>query len=958
MLNSHLFLRHYSAIVAAVLAISVALYVFTVPLIRETTYEIERAAGRNVLDVVFDLTNRIHLNIETQRHLALESRKRELRNVLGLARAHIDVVAADYRAGRITRDSAYTRIYDGLRRFKYGNNDYIWVADYDAVLVSHPDPSFQGTDVSSLVRDASGDPAVPQMIAIARRDGDGFYSYRWNRLGGAQDNEKLSYFEDFPDWGFVVGTGVYLDDVEADVMRHREAAISEMRAVLRDLRIAKTGYVYIFDANLDMLVHPNPNIEQTHFGELLNPLSSRSIGDDLIAAADDHEGLYYQWDSPQDPGNYVYEKISWVRHFEGFDWYIASSIYVDELRRNADTLANRIVAVAITSLIIALLLSYLFVRRLTVPIRQMATTALRIQAGDLTATSGIERDDEIGVLSRSMDGMVKQLRENIDTLDSKVDKRTAQLEQANAKLRDVISAEQSASRALTRSERRQRLVLDSLPDAIAYLDANRRIGYANRPFVTTFSVNAQVDDGCQLDAVMTASTYADYLPYLDRAYAGERVRFEQSYQRSDGTDAITDNHIIPDIQRDQAVGGAFFLSRDITEEKQTAKRLLDTQRMQAVGHLSGGLAHDFNNLLTVILGNLEAAREKYPTIPELDDYLGPAIRASRRGANITSRLLAFSRRQPLAPHPTAIDDLVAETIVLLGRSLPSNVIIKFNALAGPYLANVDAGQLENALVNLAINASDAMPDGGLLTFSVAQRQIAEGVVYDEPVATGDYIEIRVSDNGTSFSEEALQRAFEPFYTTKGSSSGSGLGLSMVYGFVKQSNGYIRIDGNTGTGADVTLLLPAQQHASAPIPSVQEPTVPDTATSWQGRLVLLVEDDTDVRAVVRRDLVALGFSVIEAAEGKEALALLTSIDTLYLLISDVIMPGSCNGLELARRAAKLRPHLPVVLISGYAEHITPQAGDDAFPLLRKPFGRQELCATLAAATQHRTAETSE
>ena len=340
MKNSYLFIRHYSVVAAVIVITSVILYQFTVPFIKSTTYEIERSAGRNLLNVVYELTNKIYLNIETQHDLILESRKRELKNVIQLASAYIETIELEYNAGLLSKQEAYKKIYTGLKRFKYGNNDYIWAINHKGVMVSHPDPEYQNKDIT-----ANDD--LTNIIKIAQSDNEGFYRYRWRRLGAFQEREKISYFQNFADWGFIIGSGVYLDDVEADVAYRRQLVIDELRQALINIRVSQTGYIYIFGSNLNMLIHPNPNIDKTNFNQQLNPLSGNAIGIELINKADDPNGLNYLWDKPDDPGNYSYEKVSWVRHFTGFDWYIASSVYIDELRGNADILSNRILAVAL-----------------------------------------------------------------------------------------------------------------------------------------------------------------------------------------------------------------------------------------------------------------------------------------------------------------------------------------------------------------------------------------------------------------------------------------------------------------------------------------------------------------------------------------------------------------------------------------------------------------------------------
>ena len=304
--------------------------------------------------------------------------------------------------------------------------------------------------------DDNGAPVIQRMMQIARRDGGGYYRYSWRRLGDDEPTPKLSYFRDFPEWGFVLGTGVYLDDVEADVQRREAVAINDLRRALREITIGKTGYLYIFDSNYRMVIHPNPNIEQTYFGELVDPISRRPIGSELVKVADSDKGRFYLWDRPEDPGHYVYEKISWVRHFKGFDWYIASSVYVDELRESSEVLGHRILIISLSFLMLSILLSYLFARHISAPVKQLAATARRIQGGDLTARSGIQQEDEIGVLSTAFDGMVVRLQDNIDNLDSNVRERTAELQH-------TVNWLEQAQADLAQAEHRQRVILDAIP---------------------------------------------------------------------------------------------------------------------------------------------------------------------------------------------------------------------------------------------------------------------------------------------------------------------------------------------------------------------------------------------------------------------------------------------------------------------------------------------------------------
>lgn len=922
MIRSRLFFRLFSAIVAAVAAFSAAIYAFSVPLIEEKAYEIELNASRTILDNVFVMAGKINGSLEDQRTITVDSYKTQLRDVVSLAASYLEYVFSRVDRGEISEQEGRRQAFDGLRAFKYGNNDYIWVTDYSSVIQSHPDQEFHGRDASGRL-DPEGRPILPTIINIAREKGQGFHTYPWQRLGETQTTDKISYFVDLPRRKLVIGTGAYLDDIDKEVERRKAEAITDLRQALRNIRIARTGYVYIFDAANNMIIHPNANIEGTEFGTLTDPATGRPINAELKEAADSDRPLTYRWDKPSDPGNYSYEKISWVRHFKGFDWYIASSVYVEELKRSSAVLGNRLMTIALALMVVASALGYLAVSRLVRPLNRLAETAEQVHAGNLDVESGIHRDDEIGLLAGAFDGMIRRVRGDIVTLDSRVRDRTRELEEA---------------------ETRQRLILDAIPAAIAYLSRDETIRFANRRWAELVRQEASAVMGRELKAAIGRRAHASIEPFMAQTWAGEEVTFEYSYPHPSGHTVVVKTTLIPQIAANGAVVAMFVLALDVSDEKETEARLMEAQRMKAVGQLSGGLAHDFNNLLSIILGNLAAAREKYEDTPGLDTYLEPAVRASRRGADITSRLLAFSRQQPLKPEPVEVCALVREIAILLRRSLPSSISIKVPDEGDGCWAIADPNQLENALINLALNARDAMPDGGQLEIGISIRTVVDPINFDETVAPDDYLEIRVADSGMGFAPEVLTQAFEPFFTTK--RLGSGLGLSMVYGFVKQSRGYISLESALGEGSAITILLP--RAAPAPL-MLDSPGAPDqnAFAQWEGHLALVVEDDADVRDVLRGQLVDLGFSVLEAANGDEAAELVDQIDGLRLVVSDVVMPGM-SGIELARRIRLNHPNIHVILVSGFSFDTSASASD--LIILRKPWDKSDLVAAIG-----RTAE---
>ena len=379
-----------------------------------------------------------------------------------------------------------------------------------------------------------------------------------------------------------------------------------------------------------------------------------------------------------------------------------------------------------------------------------------------------------------------------------------------------------------------------------------------------------------------------------------------------------------------------------SRELQAAEEALrQAQKMEAVGQLTGGIAHDFNNLLTGIMGSLDIVRRRIAAgrLGDVDRFIEAAVTSAGRAASLTHRLLAFSRRQSLDSKPIAVDRLVASLEDLLRRTLGENIELTLRAQDDLWTAEADANQLESALLNLAINARDAMPDGGVLTVEVANASIDDGA--GDGLAPGDYVTMSVTDTGAGMTAEVLDRAFDPFFTTKPIGQGTGLGLSMIYGFAKQSRGQARIDSEVGRGTTVTLALPRYRGDPARAPAAARAESP---RAQDGETVLVVEDDEAVRMLVVDVLRELGYAYLEAVDGHAATPVLESAQRIDLLISDVGLPG-INGRQLAEIARQARPGLKVLFITGYAEDAALRGGflDGGMNLVTKPFALDDLAA---------------
>lgn len=381
---------------------------------------------------------------------------------------------------------------------------------------------------------------------------------------------------------------------------------------------------------------------------------------------------------------------------------------------------------------------------------------------------------------------------------------------------------------------------------------------------------------------------------------------------------------------------------DVTELRNLEKKLRRSQKLEAVGQLTGGIAHDFNNLLTIIVGNAEVLAELHATDPKARKLAETTMQAAERGANLTNRLLAFARRQALAPQHLHPDQLLKGLEGLIRRTINEDVEIGISAADGVLPIEVDPGLLENAILNLVINARDAMPDGGRLVIEASNVTLtADDLLRYDGMRAGGYVMIAVSDNGCGMPPDTTERAFEPFFTTKEVGKGSGLGLSMVWGFVRQSNGHAQIYSEVGEGTTVKLYFPAvnklETHAKPPAIAVDLP--------GGNECILVVEDDDMVREHVATQLGSLGYEIRQAASAAEALEVLDGDRTIDLLFTDVVMPGGMNGRQLADAALLRAPDLKVLFTSGYTEDAIVHQGrlDPGVILLGKPYRRAELVA---------------
>jgi PAS domain S-box-containing protein len=543
--------------------------------------------------------------------------------------------------------------------------------------------------------------------------------------------------------------------------------------------------------------------------------------------------------------------------------------------------------------------------------------------GGIAAQAGIAMDNA-RLLSESQQAHDAMRRLN-DELEQRVAERTSDLARSELQFRELVSG--VVDYAI--------YMLDTEGHIVSWNPGAERIkGYSKSEAVgkhfSMFYTPEDRESGVPQRALSAAATLGKY--------EAESWRMRKNGER------FWANVVIDAIYNETGVIIGFAkVTRDLTERRLIEDQLRQSQKMEAIGQLTGGVAHDFNNLLTVIVGNLETIWRHAPIDDgKLRRAIDQVTRGAQRAVTLTQQLLAFSRRQPLNPKPTDINRLVAGMSDLVRRTIGENIAVETVLAGGLWRVEIDAHQLESALLNLAVNARDAMPEGGKLTIETANAHLDDGYADRYPeLKPGQYVVVCVTDTGTGMSPDVIARAFEPFYTTKPIGQGTGLGLSQVYGFVKQSGGHVKLYSEVSHGTTVKIYLPRMTHQGE---LEEESTYAVVPTGGRHEVVLVVEDDQDVRLFTTETLRELGFTVLEAYDGPSALEQLELHPEVQLLFTDVGLPG-INGAQLVAAARGLRPNIKVLFTTGYARNAIVHQGrlDPGIELITKPFTRAQLAS---------------
>ncbi|MBI5131147.1 MAG: response regulator [Rhodopseudomonas palustris] len=644
---------------------------------------------------------------------------------------------------------------------------------------------------------------------------------------------------------------------------------------------------------------------------------------DLAKALGDKQGTATVFKSPD--GERVAAAIVTAPLVGGLRAGVIETEPFDRIIAPATAMQNTSLLVALLAAIVAVLSSVLLSRSLAKPVVNITAAVSEFgKTGRFVAPAGLSGE------TRTLAGAFEHLTDQIETTTT----------------------------ALRSNSERLNKIIASMADAVAVIDANGQRVFANPRCIELFGEPAEI--GSEQWKHKYKRFKADGVtPMPDDESPSARARRGESFDNVDlgirRNDQKSLVQLVASARRidnpDGSFGGAVIVYRDITALKEAERQLRQAQKMQAIGQLTGGVAHDLNNVLTVLTGGIEILTEGVADRPALKEVALMVDQAVSRASDMTHGLLSFARKQPLQPRSIDVSALMQDTARLLRSTLGGLIEIEFESVPGLRPALADPSQLSSALINLAINARDAMPDGGKLRLAAGNVDLDQAYAdqHDE-VRAGRYIVLSVADTGTGIPAAILDRVFEPFFTTKAVGEGTGLGLSMVYGFVKQSGGHIEIASQDGVGTTIRLFLPCAGTDAFSIGAIPQQAKGGRET------ILVVEDDVLVRSYVMTDLAALGYTAHAAATAAQAMALVYDELEFDLLFTDVMLAGGLSGRQLAEELRRYRPGLKVLFTSGYSDKALRQQGrtsDDGL-LLEKPYRRAELARMLRLALDGKVA----
>jgi len=890
--------------------------------------------------------------LQSERTRILSEKQAETQSLVQAAYSVLDEQHELEVEGLITRHEAQSQAIKIIRAMRYGRGNYFWINDLKPVVIMHASiPELEGKDVTEY-KDPTGKKMFVAFVEVIKKSGSGFVSYMWPKPGQSISAKKISFVKGFEPWGWVIGTGIYIDDVDAAWRSNAITAGAIGLACISILLIVSRSVSHSIFRRLESVVDQMKMVGRDDHSltkRIVLPPANPASGSEAIIRTDEVDLLVAGFNDMISQIQKRDQQL--LEHREHLEREVVRRTAElgeseERFRRIVETAQEGIWVIdgeMVTTYVnrrLAEMLGYKAEELIGHPLLKFMDEAARVEKLQHIQRRRQGVREQYEFCFRRKDGSELWTLISASPL---VDEKGEFV--ASMALITDITQRRLAEQALRRSEAELRSLIRNAPYGIYRVTADGKLIDVNPALVEALGYDSEAE----LLTMNLASVYerpAERSVIVERMLRDRFVRdVEVCWKRKDGTPitVMLNGHYDQDDGEDCVIEG--FVD-DITEERLLAKQLQQAQKMEAIGRLAGGVAHDFNNLLMVINSYAEMLDEKLEDDP-LQEMAHQILKAGERAASLTRELLAFSRQQVLMPSVLDLNKLVMDSRSWLSRLVGKDIELCIVADGELGRVKADASQLQQVIMNLAVNARDAMPSGGKLTIETANAELDENSSRTRGalIKSGSYVMLVMSDTGIGMDKEVQSRIFEPFFTTKELGKGTGLGLSIVYGVVKQSGGHIWAYSEPGRGTTFKIYLPRTDEAG-------EATFFDDQvreTRRGSETILLVEDEDGVRRALGDFLRSNGYSVLSACSPNLAIQLVEQHQRpIDLLITDVLMPGM-NGWELARKLESVRPGLKVLYMSGYTERGVITAGtlDSAHRFLQKPFSMNVLGQQLKA-----------
>lgn len=885
--------------------------------------DIQKKNAEVLLDTITHIVENEYRSIQFHRQSILNIRKEELKNVVNIAYAVLDDYHNKSLSAGYDQKYAQSQVLQLIKQMRWGDDvGYFWINDTTQPIpkmIMHPTlPGLDGTILADPAFNCAlgrNENLFRAANLVSKESGSGYVDYLWPKPTAdgklTSKQPKVSFVRRFEPWQWIIGSGVYIDDVEAEAKQRLDAVLAELRQTFQDIHIGENSYMFMFTSNKKMLIHPE--LQGKDVSEVRNPVTGKLFFDEIVHAAQtSDQSIDYKWSKPDAGENELFSKKLYVSYFEPLEWYICVSYYQEEVNQPAKELGWRVLTLSLFFLFLAFLVSYFLGRSVTAPLKRLSLAAKTIAKKGIGAA-------EIPISgSRETRYLGEVLSQTLATLGEK-------------------------EKSFRESELKYRQLVENVNDAI-FIAQDGAIKFANNKTakLTGYSIE-------ELKKV----SFAEIVHPDDQAMVGERhlrrLRGEKGIPDIYTFRMLTKNNIeqillLSTVMVEwQGEAAVLCCARDITAQRKLETAFFQAQKMDAVGQLAGGIAHDFNNMLSGILGAAQLLSYSAESTKNKEkEYIDLIIKTVGQATDLTSKLLAFGRKGKAMSQVVDVHSVIDDVYKLLDRTLSKKVEFVVEKHASNFTSTGDSSAIQNALMNLCINASHSMPDGGKVHIKTRnmrlEKKFCDSSQFD--IAPGEFIDIEIKDGGCGIPEEHLEKIFEPFFTTKEQGRGTGLGLAAVYGTFRDHQGAITVKSQLGVGTVFHVYLPCTEN------TVRVEKIDKRVLTGTG-LILLVDDEEVIRITGKKILEILGYEVIVAENGREAVDIFRKrYCEIDVVLMDMVMP-EMDGAEAFRKMKEIDSYCQVIIATGFTNYdnlsVLHEQGLAGF--IHKPFTDHELSKIL-------------